>query len=136
MNDELDSTAAKYVLGTLTTAERQRFAERMRSDAKARKAVRSWQERFALRDSAVADHQGGRLGAARRKYEKSSLSSRMPRRLSACLAWFTTSRAHWTGLQSCLGRRSSATPAMPKHTGISASLYHQHVADRTLRMNA
>jgi anti-sigma-K factor RskA len=54
MNDELDSTAAEYVLGTLPEAERQRFSERMRSDAGARQAVRFWQERLALLDQTAA----------------------------------------------------------------------------------
>ena len=56
MSEELDDTAAEYVLGTLPADERARFAERMGSDAALRSEVRRLQACLApLDDTALPE---------------------------------------------------------------------------------
>jgi len=57
MNEELDTAAAEYVLGTLPADERARLAARLAADPELRAAVRRWQARLAPLDATAPSAQ-------------------------------------------------------------------------------
>lgn len=59
MTEELDITAAEFVLGTLPADERARFAARLGAEPELRAAVQQWQARLAPLDDAVPEEAPG-----------------------------------------------------------------------------
>ena len=57
MNEELDISAAEYVLGTLPADERVAFAARLSAEPELRAAVAKWQTRLAPLDAGVTGEQ-------------------------------------------------------------------------------
>ena len=125
MNDELDMTAAEYVLGTLPADDRARVASRLQTDAELRQAVLWWQARLAPLDetadaqmpaprvwqaieSATAAHGATNLGA-----EPGSNVVQLRRRLAFWRAGTLVTGALAAGLAGIvvLDRLSVAPPA-------------------------